>query len=380
MKAQPKVLLFSADFPPDINGVGDYTAQLAGALHDAGCDVSVLTGPLQNRTEAAWPFPVLRPFAAWSQATLGKVASLCDTFDVVHIQYPGVALGRSMLPNFLPAALRKRGPKTVATFHEFRAMRTRWRARASVMLRGLDVAVLADGADAPLLRRWSRCVRPIAGPPRVEAVPIAPNIPVIDQSADARAAWRAARGIGSNDIALLFFGILYPHKGVDLLLDAAEQLNRGGLCVQPIIVGNFDREAPWRAAMEARLSMPGVTWLRDAQAEDVSRAMHASDIAVLPYDSGAGPNRSSLLTALEHGLPTVTTDGPSTPSDFRTTGGVIFVPPKDGAAVTRSLRTLVEDSSLRERLSQDAREASQVFSWPGIARRHLEIYSRLWEK
>lgn len=379
MCSPAKILLFTADFPPDINGVGDYTAQLAAALHDIECDVSVLTGPLNDQVEPSWSFPVLRPFANWADASIAKVVAIADAYDVVHIQYPGVALGRSMLPNLLPAALRKRWPKTVATFHEFRSMRTRWRARASIMLRGLDRALVVDGSDAALMKRWSRLVRPITGPPPVEAVPIAPNIPVILLNAAEREAQRQLLGIKPDEIALVYFGIFYPHKGVDVLLDAAEHLNKRGVRARPVIVGNFDRPSAWRREMEQRLSASGVTWVQNATAEEVSGAMHAGDIAVLPYGSGAGPNRSSLLTALQHSLPTITTDGPSTPPDFLTTGGVVFVPPADIGAVTQSLQEIIENTALRQRLSDDAQHAAGAFSWPGIAAQHAELYQWITE-
>ena len=58
--ATPRVLLVSGDFPPFVSGVGDYVDKLAGSLHDAGADVTVLTSASVDPADCGRPFRVLR--------------------------------------------------------------------------------------------------------------------------------------------------------------------------------------------------------------------------------------------------------------------------------------------------------------------------------
>ena len=87
-----------------------------------------------------------------------------------------------------------------------------------------------------------------------------------------------------------------------------------------LVIGDFDRPTHFEAEVADLLGeglREGWTaWLRGGTSDQVSRALHASDLAALPLHSGAASNRSSLLTTLAHHLPTVTTRGPATPDDF----------------------------------------------------------------
>ena len=375
----PSVLLITADFPPDVNGIGDYVDRLAGHLHSGGGRVTVLTRA--NAPDGVErPFEVRREIDRWSVASLGWLAEICSHFDIVHLQYPGVASGRSMLLHRLPATLRRRpgcATRTVATFHEFRSMRTRWRLRASWMFRGLDQAIAVDADDAPLMRRWSRLYRPLAGAPPIGTIGIAPNIEVLPCAPDNRGRWRRDLGLSDDDVAVAFFGILMPHKGIGELLAAVERLRAEGRPVRPVIVGNFDRHDDERPALEARLAAPHVIWQRDADGRRVSELLHACDLAALPYYSGSAPNRSSLLTCLAHGLAAVTTDGPTTPRDFVEQCRIDYVPPREAEPLRAALRRLCDDRELRRSRADVGRAYAARYSWPAVASQHADLYARL---
>jgi glycosyltransferase involved in cell wall biosynthesis len=147
--------------------------------------------------------------------------------------------------------------------------------------------------------------------------------------------------------------------------------------VRPVIVGGFDRDSEWRHAMEQRLAREDVTFLRDAEPEAVSRAMYATDVAVLPYDSGTGPNRSSMLTAMQHGLPVVSTDGPATPSGFARTCPAVFVPPRSTEAIVQAVASLLDEPDRRNTLGASGRMFVAEQTWPAVASRHLCLYQQV---
>jgi glycosyltransferase involved in cell wall biosynthesis len=371
--AAARVLMVSADFPPFLSGVGDYADRLAGALHDAGADVTVLTGVSGDPGDAKRPFRVLRSIERWGLNHRTSIIAACrEGYDVVHLQYPGVNYGRGPMINLLPMLLRMSGPspRTLLTIHDFRVMRRRWRARAAPMIWGVDGLIHVDEGDWPSIRAWS------IGQTKPRAhIPIAANFEPVAVDDESRKRWRSELGFASDETVIAFFGILYPHKGVSELLDSVKELHQRGRKVRLLVLGDFDRSAPWRRGMEEMLGDPLVRWERGARLEAVSRGLHASDLCALPFHSGASTNRSSMLAALDHGLPTVTTNGPATPAGFEKMFDVLLVPVNDRAALAAAMARLMDDPSLRKRMRDSG--LAHKRTWASIAAETIAFYDRV---
>ncbi|MFT3786352.1 MAG: hypothetical protein QM770_09310 [Tepidisphaeraceae bacterium] len=124
-----KILLLTGDFPPFLSGVGDYTDRLAASLSKLGAEVTVLTQQ-GNDDGVTRAYRVLRTMPSFTMKDREKIVLLAATHDVVNIQYPGCHYGRSPMINLLPTLLRRscKHVKSTVTIHDFRVMRTRWRA------------------------------------------------------------------------------------------------------------------------------------------------------------------------------------------------------------------------------------------------------------
>jgi polysaccharide biosynthesis protein PslF len=115
---------------------------------------------------------------------------------------------------------------------------------------------------------------------------------------------------------------------------------------------------------------------------EISAALLAADMAVLPYAGGASFRRGSLLAVLEHGLPVVTT----TPADKDTHSALaerhaaILVAPGDPAALVEAVQSLAKDPHLRQQLAEGASALARAFSWERIAGMHLELYRDLIDR
>jgi glycosyltransferase involved in cell wall biosynthesis len=370
-----KVLIVTGDFPPFLSGVGDYTDRLAGALSQQGAAVTVLT-QTGNDDGVARPYRVLRTMPAFTMRDRSRIVDLAREHDVLNIQYPGCHYGRSPMINLLPAILRRSAPelRSTVTIHDFRVMRNRWRARTWPMLQGVHGILHVDPGDWPAMTPWLTFRKPAHA-----CVPIASNVDVLPYTPADRARWRAELGLADDETAVAYFGIIYPHKGLTELLDATGRLRDKGLKLKTIVIGDFDREADWRAPIERRLTgESGVVWVRGASLTRVSECLHASDIAALPFHSGTSVNRSSMLATIGHGLPTVTTDGPVTPKEIRDLFDLVLVPPKDDAQLEKGIEQLLTDRALRERMTASARKASNTVTWESVAAKHIEFFRSLF--
>ena len=163
---------------------------------------------------------------------------------------------------------------------------------------------------------------------------------------------------------VLFFGLLRPYKGLDVLLDAWRGIDDAELW----IVGNARMDVtPLKAA-----SPPNVRWLTRFVSDATAAALfRRADVAVLPYrqidQSGV------LFTALAFGTPLVLSDV----GGFPDVEPAVHVPAGDPDALRLALQRLLADPAERERLRAAALEAARTtYSWERIAAAHLSLYAR----
>lgn len=366
-----KSLIICADFPPFLSGIGDFTDRLASAMTGAGEDVSVITLS-GSSDEVKRPYDVLRVMPSFTMKSKDVLLDMARDFDVVNIQYPGVHFGRSPMINLLPSNLKRLGVSSIVTIHDARVMRWRWRLRTWPMLNTVGGIIHVDPGDWPIIKSWLTF-----GAVPHACIPIASNVEALQASDADIARWKGELGIQPGETACAFFGILYPHKGIDELIDAATTLRARGHKLKLVVIGDFDREAPWRPAMERRLKSEGIIWIRGASLERVSQCLHACTMAALPFHSGTSVNRSSMLATLAHGLPTITTHGPSTPKEITQLFDLELIPIKDVAALTHAIERMMTDDDLRNRLRENASKASQRISWDSVARQTSDFHRQI---
>jgi glycosyltransferase involved in cell wall biosynthesis len=173
---------------------------------------------------------------------------------------------------------------------------------------------------------------------------------------------------GVEGPVVLFFGLLRPYKGLDVLLEAWRGVDGAELWI--VGMPRMDTSALRASAP------PGVRFVeRFVPDAEVAALFRRADVAVLPYreidQSGV------LFTALGAGTPLVLSAVGGFP-EVAAEGAAELVPPGDPAALREVLLGLLGDPEARERLAAGARRAaSERYGWDAIARRHLDLYARL---
>jgi glycosyltransferase involved in cell wall biosynthesis len=171
---------------------------------------------------------------------------------------------------------------------------------------------------------------------------------------------------------VLFFGLLRPYKGLDVLLDAWAGVEGAELW----IVGMPRMDvAPLRTAaagMPRVRFMPG--FVSDAR---LGALMRRADLAVLPYreieQSGVA------FTALGAGTPMLLSDVGGF-AEIAATGAARLVPAGDTAALGSALSELVAAPRQLLEMAAAARAAADGrFAWDAIAARTLALYRALLE-
>jgi glycosyltransferase involved in cell wall biosynthesis len=176
---------------------------------------------------------------------------------------------------------------------------------------------------------------------------------------------------GAEGPVILFFGLLRPYKGIDVLLRAFGRIRGAELW----IVGNPRMDvAPLRAAAQAA---PGrvrfvTRFIDDAEIPAIFRR---ADLVVLPYRDAE--HSGVLYTGLAFGKPMVLSAVGGFP-EVAATGAARLVPAGDASALASALSELSADPAARERLAAAAREAAAgPYSWDAVASQTLTLYEDL---
>jgi glycosyltransferase involved in cell wall biosynthesis len=200
---------------------------------------------------------------------------------------------------------------------------------------------------------WEQLLRPLA-PARVKIswLPVASNVPVVDDPAGVLAIRKTV--MGESGIILGHFGTAREPWIAARLAVVVPPLLRAHPEAAFLLLGRDSLEMRSRLlavapALQARVRASG-----PLAPEDVSRHLGACDVMLEPYGDGVSTRRTSLMAALAHRRPVVTTSGVLTEPLWERSGAVALVEAGDAAAMGTALAHLIDDAGERARLGAAA--------------------------
>ena len=361
-----RILVFNPSLPPMPCGIGQYTARVAGALSDAGHEVTVVTSGALEGGPTPGPrvrvVPALRQWApldyvrAWPRFARPRP-------DLVVSGYPSLIPGpKARLLYLLPglAKLTLGRPRTVFVVHEFvRTGPLPQRLLALALRAADDVVCVTDAERDAVVVRY-----PFAGS-RTRVVQNGSSIDAVPVDPVAAAALR--RRIAGDRPLVVFAGRLSSaDKGFEELVEAV-----AGTEAVLAATGTLDDAHAVHAVVAARIERHGmrdrVRWLGDLDDADMGHLLQAADAIAVPFRGGAEGGYTSLLAPLVAGAAVVTTSGPRTPEWLRDGDNALLVPPADAVALGAALRRVLGDRALAQRLRAGAGALRPLFGWQRVA-------------
>jgi phosphatidyl-myo-inositol alpha-mannosyltransferase len=339
---------YSFDAP---GGVQAHILDLAEVLIGLGHHVEVL-GPAAEKTPV--PDYVTRGGRSVPIRYNGSVARLSfgpavrakirefitrGRFDVLHIHEPNS-------PSYSMAALWMAKGPVVATYHASSSGSFMLQL-ARPLLRPALEKVRGGIAVSEMARRWQ--VEQLGGDPV-----LIPN--GVDTARFAAA--RRHPAVSGGLVEIVFLGRLdEPRKGLDILLDALEMLDRE---VRVTVIG----------AGRAR-QVPGVEFVGRVSDEEKAAILGRADIYVAP-NTGGESFGIVLVEAMAAGCAVVASDIEAFAAVVGE-AGVLFEM-GSAAALADSLRLLVDDPAARARLIEAGEQRARRFDWETVAHDVLTVY------
>ena len=374
-----RIGLLSAAFPPDKDGIGDYTFRLAGELSRNGNEVTVLTSSGRARLEGSGAdvVPFYDPARPASIRRLVESLSRHAPLEWLVVQYNPFAFGpRGFCPH-LPAALstlKKAIPGTKVALMCHETYYTPWRPLRLGIMRLWQcpiLAVLARIADKLMAstERWVRQVELFSFGKPVRFVPVGSNLP--DYAEDPHPL-REELGV-SNTFVVGLFGSAHISRHVDWVAAATRNLQKSG----------STRVAVFYIGADGRIIAPqfqGIEFLDFGflEPEQAAARIKAMDVLLCPFSDGISARRGSAICGLQQGRPVVSNIGPSTDQIFKEWNrkGVCLSEGGVQEFVSTS-EELAANPDLRLRVSRGARSFyEKTFSWTKIASSYVEILNQ----
>jgi glycosyltransferase involved in cell wall biosynthesis len=316
------------------------------------------------------PRRVLKLAESLVNLTALTVRFLFSPPDVVHVQFLPMLTSRVPLDLWFVKFCRWRGAKIVLTVHDLLPHDTGEAHKAAFAALYRTVDAMICHSESIRTRLGAEFSVPAS---KVSVIPHGPffyDLPPGD-SADVLRDFE----LDPAQLLVLWQGIIFPYKGIDLLLDAWQQVEAKCENAYLVIAGTGAPEFLEQiCAQVVGLGLQRVKLhFRFISTEELVALYRAADVVVYPYR--AITTSGALATGLALGKTIVASDLPV----FREllTNGVNarLVPPLEPAILGAAVVELLEDAGLRERLAEQVRAMNfGDGSWLSIAGKTVAVY------
>jgi len=186
---------------------------------------------------------------------------------------------------------------------------------------------------------------------------------------------RERYGFEKDELVVLFFGLVRSYKGLDIFIDALNELNLKKMKIRPFIVGEFyaDKQLLIDRMDPSKMDQMKIIdrFVTDQEAAEV---MSLSDLMVLPYKKAS--QSGALAQSINFHLPAIITNLPGLTEyiDHGKEGYVI--PPNDSEALKKVILDFWQSDKKEEMVNNVAQRKKQL-SWERFADRLFENIRQL---
>jgi phosphatidylinositol alpha-mannosyltransferase len=179
-----------------------------------------------------------------------------------------------------------------------------------------------------------------------------------------------------DKLNIVFVGRLEQRKGLNYLLRACAKVKHQFPGFRLIVVGPGTRLRPGYEDLAQELSLDNVVFTGFVSNEELPEYYRTADIFCAPATGGESFG-IVLLEAMSCGKPVIASNIAGYASVLTHNEQGLLVPPRDVDSLAQSLLTLLNDSSLRERMGEKGIIHARKFSWENVSRQVMDYYTEL---
>jgi glycosyltransferase involved in cell wall biosynthesis len=316
------------------------------------------------------PRRVLKLLEAVLNLSALTVRFLVSRPDVIHVQYLPMLKWRLPLDFWFLEFCRKRGSKIVLTVHDLLPHDTGEAYKQTFH----ELYRMVDGIICHSDHIRTRLGAEFSVPEgKVSVIPHGPFF--YDLPATGLEQTLRRFEVEPGKLLVLWQGIIFPYKGLDLLLRAWQQVEANGDGVCLVIAGTGAPELLEQIREQVRhLELKRVKLhFRFISTEELVALYRAADVVVYPYR--AITTSGALATGLALGKTIVASDLPVFRELLTNRENALLVDPQDSVELAGALIELAQDASLRKQLAGKVLEMNfGDHSWLSIAKKTVQAY------
>lgn len=306
-----------------------------------------------------------RDLGAVSPADLRRVGEQLDRFPAprrILVQWVPHAYGRRALNvgfcSWLLHRASRSGDTVEIMAHEcfLRFGRTWKQTLAAAIQRWMTVLLMRAVERVWIsIPEWEELLRPYTLGRKVvfEQLPIPSNIPVLHNAEAVESIRR--RYASGGEILMGHFGT-HGRPITSILEPILASLGEEPAGQSILLIGVGSQEFREELIKRAPLLEPLIHATGALSAADLSAHLAACDLILQPYPDGVSSRRGSLMAALAHGRPIVSTYGELSASFWKESGVLALAPVGDVATFVKLVRELSRDAGARERIGRAAKK------------------------
>jgi len=293
--------------------------------------------------------------------------------DVIHVQFLPMLMSPLPIDLWFIKLCHRRGSKIVLTVHDLLPHDTGETHKQTFH----DLYHLVDGIICHSDSIRTRLQAEFSVPE--EKIFVIPHGPFFyDLLATAPEETLRNFDLERGKLLVLWQGIIFPYKGIDLLLDAWQQVEANNVDACLLIVGTGAPEFAEQIREQiSRLGLKHVKLhLRFISTEELVALYRAADIVVYPYR--AITTSGALATGLALGKTIIATDLTVFRELLTDRKNALLVDPQSSAALAAALMELSSDFPLRQQLAANVQAMDfGDQSWLFIGKKTVEAYKKV---
>ena len=399
--------------PHNAGGLVHYAYQLCTAIADAGVDVTLVTGTGYELTDFSHNFRVEKLLRLWAnidqqpltaQYQNSLMRDVSRRFRIFRRALRAIRLFWAWMR--LTDFLVKLGPDVIQftriefPFEAFFLKYLHWRGLVLTQICHEFESRESPGLLSHLATRLTRAAYSNfsaiffhASEYRNRFLQIYPNIPIshthiiphgnsrwlLDVPARSKDSLRRQYGLKKGERIVLFFGLLAPSKGVEVLIDAFAIASHN--CSAKLLIAGYPTKHINLSELQERARSRSITDRvifdpRYIPLDEIRPLMELSSVAVYPYHSST--QSGALQAAYIFGRPVIATAVGGLPEAVENGRSGFLVSPGSSQELAETLIAVINNPELARQMGEHARHLAYTrFSWQTIAGQIIVVYDNL---
>ena len=368
-----KILFITNNFPPIVDGVGDYTYNIAKQFADNNHEVYVVCKNNVNiRTDniGITVFPIIKK---WDYNSYKPIIRLIKekSIDIISLQY----VPHGFHPKGLPFALIKLTNKIkecdtkLFTFcHEVFVEEEKGNIKRTVVSKLMQYIGkrIIDNSDyvATSIEYYRDMIIKLSPSKKdIITIPIASNIPETTLS-ETKLENLKKELAPNNEKIISFFGI----RNIQSSIDAISELKQEGYKLKVMLIGKTSNNLPNNLPEDTIKTGP-------LDITQIDKYLKISDIFILPQDNiyGCSFKSGSFAAGLRNKLPIITAKGKMTSDVLENHKNILFTDFDNKNEIKSSILFLLNNKNIASNIGNQAYNISRCFTWEETYNKYIGL-------